>query len=463
MLRAMHTMPGEQVMEAPWLRPLMTLAEDKRLFVIRFDEDEWRNLVASRRGFHEFTVARAHDLFEKLSVPAPCLIVGLDAREEFFGGEFLAKSLYFGLITSRSPISTLESRIKVRHCMRIQPASEARLRKLVIQKPYAKNLADRLQDYSSVIGLSPKLASHVVERLASIPANHGAMRAVAESLSSPKRYRNAAAMQEDAIRTALQAFGLSSDDQAESLELIQGRQTGLGRIRFVEDSVVEHDARHVPGYNLIESDLTGRAVFTKNDQRLEVYTANRRDLEHVLGVDLIYLNATRQNIVMLQYKMLEPVDDGSDTDWIYRPDRKLDEEIRRMRRFAGDYPPGLHEYRLNSTVFYIKFVKRDGMIRSGGIITPIDHFERLRKDPACKGPKGGLRISYDGLAGRYMRQGAFLDLIRAGYIGAHAETAQHLKVLVDAVLANDRAVVAAIQSGPSSIDDAGATDDDFEA
>jgi hypothetical protein len=83
-----------------------------------------------------------------------------------------------------------------------------------------------------------------------------------------------------------------------------------------------------------------------------------------------------------------------------------------------------------------------------------------RTDPACKGLKGGLRISYDGLAGRYMRQGVFLDLIRSSYIGAHGETTQHLKTLVDAVLANDRAVVVAIQSGPSSSDDAAAGDDD---
>jgi hypothetical protein len=126
----------------------------------------------------------------------------------------------------------------------------------------------------------------------------------------------------------------------------------------------------------------------------------------------------------------------------------------RMRKFSAAHPPGQHEYRLNPGVFYLKFVKRDGRIRGGGIITPIDHFEQLRKDPACKGPKGGLRISYSGLGGRYMRQGAFLDLIRSGYIGAHAKTTQQLKTLVEAVLANDRAVVVAIQSGASSADDA---------
>jgi hypothetical protein len=458
--RGQRSALGITAMKLSWLQPLKKLAEDKRLIIIRFDEAEWQSLNDSRRGVHEFTVARAHGLFQGIGTPAPCLLVGTDVRDEFMGDEVASKGLYFGLISSRSPITTLESRIKVRRCMRIQPDTEAGLRKLVTAAPYSKNLADRLRFKSSVVELSPKLAGHLIERLASIPENHGAMRAVAESLSSPKRYRNAAALQEDAVRTALHAFGLTPDDQAESLDLVEGRETALARVGIMEDSAVEHDARHVPGYDLIESHLTGRAVFTRNNQRLEIFTANRRDLEHVFGVDLIYLNATRQNIVMLQYKMLEATKKGDDTDWIYRPDDKLDEEIKRMRKFAAAHPPAQYEYRLNPAVFYLKFVKRDAMIRGGGIITPIDHFEQLREDPACRGPRGALRISYDGLDGRYMRQTAFLDLIRSGYIGAHAETTQHLKTLIEAVLANDRAVVAAVQTGPAPTDDDTADDDD---
>ena len=98
---------------------------------------------------------------------------------------------------------------------------------------------------------------------------------------------------------------------------------------------------------------------------------------------------------MLQYKMLEEQSWGdTKTDWIYRPDNKLDEEIRRMRLFATDRESSHHEYRLNPAVFFLKFVKRYGSINSGGIIMPIDHFERLREDPACVGPKGGFRVSY---------------------------------------------------------------------
>ena len=134
-----------------------------------------------------------------------------------------------------------------------------------------------------------------------------------------------------------------------------------------------------------------------------------------------------------------------------------------MRKFATGHAPGPYEYRLNPAVFYLKFVKRDGSISSGGIITPIDHFERLRMDPACKGPRNGIRVTYNSPSGRYLRQNAFLDLVRSGYIGAHAETTAHLRTLVEAVLNSDRAVVAAIQerTGTEEADD-GQVFDDFD-
>jgi hypothetical protein len=437
-------------MEQPWLETLKKLAEEKPLVIIRFEPHEWQSLYDSRHGVQEFTIARSHSLLEGVRAPAPCLIVGTVLEFSPLDEEEESRHLYFGLIASRSAVTTLESRIKVRRCVPIQPTSEAALLQLVSARPHARNLAHRLGSASSIVKLSPKLGSQVIERLGSIPENHGALQAVAASLSTPKTYHNAAGLQEDAVRAALNAFGLSPDDRASSLELVEGQETALARVGIIEDSVIEHDARYIPGYDLVMSDVTGRAVFEKNGERLEVITANRRPIENVFGVDLVYLNATRQNIVMLQYKMLEAERNGEETDWIYRPDAQLDDEIRRMRRFAVEHEPGPHEYRLNSAVFYLKFVKRDGSIKNGGIITPVDHYERLREDPACKGPRNGLRISYAGLAGRYLRQGAFFDLIRSGYIGAHADTTLHLKTLVDAVLNSDRAVVAAIQSRASA-------------
>lgn len=420
-----------------WLNELKKLTEQKPIAILRIEGDEWTNLRQSRYGVNEFTIVRPHALFEAIRAPALCLIQGKDSDSE---------CLYLGLISSQSAIATLQTRIKVKCGMQIQPQSESELLQLVTERPHTGNLKNRLRESKSVIVLSAKLSSNLIERLASINVNQDAMRKMTESLSSPKYFRGPEGLQEDALRTALKAFGLTPNDRALSLELVQGKETALARVNIMEDSVIEHDARQVPGYKLIKSDVTGRAIFERDNEQLEVFTANRRPLEHVFGVDLIYLNASKQNIVMLQYKMLEPLHkESEDTDWVYRPDGRLNKEIARMQKFSTRHKPGKHEYRLNPAVFYLKFVKRDGSISNGGIITPLDHFEKLRKDPSCKGPNNGLRVSYKSLGGRYLRQIAFLDLIRSGYIGAHAEMTTNLKTLIDVILKGNRAIIVAIQ------------------
>lgn len=421
-----------------WLDDLRKLVHKKPIIVFQFDSAEWARLRGSRRGANEFTIARSHELFEKVRLPTACLVIGSDDD----GSE-----IYFGLASSRSAVTTLESRVKVKRALHIQPSTKSEIIQLVTDKAHARNFSTRLLSGDPVVALSPKLSVHLVEKLAAIDSNRGAMRAAVASLSSPKYYRGMEALQEDAVHTALRAFGLSPGDQAVSLELTRGQDTALARVNIMEDSVVEHDARTFPDFELIDSDITGRAVFEKGRERLEVFTANRRSLENVFGVDLIYFNVTRQNIVMVQYKMLEPYEPKSgDKDWVYRPDAKLDSEIGRMRKFSKEHPPGQYEYRLNPQAFYLKFVKRNGALSNAGIVMPIDHFERLRADPSCKGPRGAVRISFSSLAGRYLRQGPFLDLIRAGYVGATTETTANLKALVDAVVEGDKAVVGAIQT-----------------
>ena len=117
-----------------------------------------------------------------------------------------------------------------------------------------------------------------------------------------------------------------------------------------------------------------------------------------------------------------------------------------MKRFQGEATPDEYEYRLNPQVFYLRFVKRDAALKNAGITMPIDHFERLRDDPKSRGSRGGFRISFESLSGRYLRQTAFVDLVRSGYIGAHAETTKHLEELVRSVIQGEKSVIAAVQS-----------------
>ena len=451
-----------------WLVGLRRHVETKPLVLIRLDEKDSGNLFDSRGGFNEFTFARSHDLLSDISTPTACLIFNAAPAWTRSAGE--EPYAHFGIVSSKGPVTTLETRIKIRRGVRVTPASPGGLVALLETGAQASHLRRKLESGSPVSVLSPKLSAAVIDALASIPTNLGAVQSVAESLYAPRRFSNFAAMQEDAVQTALKAFGLGASDRAERVELVDGRPTALARIPLeedafedampseriamqsvrvplVEDSVIEHDARTVPGYTLTSSDLTGRAVFKKAGETLQVITANRRDLEHVFGVDLIYLNLTKQNIVMVQYKMLNPNRrEGEPTDWLYRPDADIADQIAKMKRFAEQHVRGPREYRLSPQVFYLKFVKRDAAFSNGSIITPIDHYEQLLTDPACRGERDAVRISYDSLRGRYMRQGAFVDLIKSGYIGAYACGTDHMAALIQAVLDGDRAVVAAIQT-----------------
>lgn len=427
-------------MSGDWLEKLQSHVEQRPIVILRFRDEEWDQLTDSRRGPTAFTIAVPHRLVGDIRCPAPCLILGKSDSVE---------RLYLGLLVSKGAATTLQSRVRISRAVRIQTSSAGELAALVTQRRHAANLADRLRSGEQLSLLPPKLSSHLVERLASIKGNRAGMRMVADGLAPPKQFDGNASFQVSAIQTALAAFGLSASDQATDLELVEGKSSALGSVAILEDSVVEHDARSVPGLRLVKSDVTGRAVFRNRDEELEVITANRRELEHCLGVDLIYVNLTRQNVVMLQYKMLEPSESESDDeDWIYRPDAQLRKEIKRMDAFAARCPIRSDQYRLNPTVFYLKFVKRDARLASGGIITPLDHFKQILSDPMHRGPRNGLRIGFKALNGRYMRHVAFIDLLRSGYIGADASTTTHIRTLIDAVLDANTAVVAAIQYRP---------------
>ena len=421
-----------------WLPFLKKAAHDNRIVVLRLDDDEQRHLESSRCGVNEFTIARPRDSLKGVKGIPLCLISM---------GTGNGENLYLGLISSRNKNTTVNVRIKIERAAEIQPRSTAELLRLVTEQPHAGNLRRRLPASGSVEVLSLKLGAHLVERLASIDENRGAMRIVAEYLSAPGEFQGPAALQESAVRGALKTFGLYSGDQASSVRIVKGRQTTLSGMRGVtEDSVIEHDARSVPGYDLFGSELTGHAVFQQRNKRLEVFTANRGPLERVFGVDLIYLNLTRHNVVMVQYKMLEPSRTGAARgDWIYRLDSDLDEQIRRMRKFTTTHHPAGREYRFNPAVFYLKFVKCDRSINKGGFILPVEHFEKLRNDPICRGPNNGLRVSWESLDGRYLREAAFFDLIRSGYIGAYTETTTDMKTLIDWILESGKSAVVAIQ------------------
>lgn len=421
-----------------WLTALKEVVNNKPIVLFRFSEDEWESLRNSKHGKNAFTFTRKHETLNNVSPPTACLLTGNEYERD--------AEMHFGLLESRGAVTTLETRLKITTAQPIEPSSETEILGLVTDNSLKGILRPRLERKETVVRLSPAVSVHLIEKLAEKPSNRHILRAVVENLQSLGTYSSNIELQKDAVDLSLKAFGLPAGAMANVLDVADDKETALAGYGIHEDAVIEHDARVVPGFTLSKSDLTGRAIFRRDSEMLEVITANKRPLENVLGIDLIYLNAIKQNIVMVQYKMLERHQTAKQTDWLYRPDSQLEKEISRMKRFSNSPVPGSLEYRINPQVYYLRFVRRDAALGKQAVTMPIDHFKTLRNDPRCKGPKGAFRISYDTLGGRYLRQEGFLDLLRSGYIGAYAQEAGDLTNLIRAIIRNDRAVVAAMQS-----------------
>lgn len=252
--------------------------------------------------------------------------------------------------------------------------------------------------------------------------------------------------QENAIQTAMTVFGLEKTAVPSMVVVKSGTSSTLSLfgVHLLEDNVIGQDASVIPGFSLIKKDVTGCSVFERNGERLVVYTANRGPLEKMLGVDLIYVNETLGNIVMIQYKMLEDEKGKNDSHgWVFRPDKQTRNEIGRMK--LPEVETGIDDYRLNRNPFYFKFVKRkiDGSHKA--FLISLGHLNQILNSPKAIGPKGGIRLSYDTLDGTYLRETDIISLIRSAYIGTHRVESNALKTIISKASKGNKAIVLAWQ------------------
>ena len=141
-----------------------------------------------------------------------------------------------------------------------------------------------------------------------------------------------------------------------------------------------------------------------------MFTANKQPLEQLFGVDLIYLNETRRSIVMVQYKMMEPLErtrrqiatalgtitQADEAEWVVPIDDQMRDEMARMAQF--DRPAGpVGSYRMSPSPFFFKLVRRYGSTGGAGILLSLGHLRQLLTEGQLTGPRGGLRIAYSEL------------------------------------------------------------------
>ena len=397
------------------------------LILVRVDRETWEELEDTRRPGARFTLNFRHQV-ARPAKPRSLALIAVGRSK-----------LRVGIVRSRQAISSLDTRVAFDFVDDIEPSSLTRLMSAV-ETPILRQAIGRFRASTQEITVvSNQLGQSIIAEFAAREENVPILRRILAWLGGRGRVESAVVMQHDAVKLAINAFG--GDGEAYSLAI--NGPTAIASVRVLEDAAIEHDARWLPGWTMDASDLTGRARFRKHDGELEIYTANRRPLEQLLGVDLIYLNERRGALVLLQYKMLERDRDLND-GWQVRIDWQFEDELDRMRRFDADLDPD-GPYRLHPGAFFVKMMKRHSAATAAGIVISLGHLDHLLAGGGLRGSRGGLRIDHDELDGHYLRSEAFVEMVRSGYIGTRGATTDHLRVLIEAALTEGRAVVAAVQ------------------
>ena len=411
--------------------------EKKPIILGRFGEVFSESLNNTARGFEHPTIAKPHSTFQGFKVPTLCMLE-IQSHD--------ATKCYLATATGKSAITTFDSRLTLKKLRPIAPSSLQEIEREVTDARIKHHLRDRVPFDDDFSILSPKLSAHIVELLTRNPDNHAALDTALALLPGLRRPSNNTWAQEDAIQLAMATFRIQNQIPNEVV-LKNGAISGLGMVgtHLYEDNVVSADASQLPGFDAIASDVTGRTVFERGAERLIIYTANRLPLEEMLGVDLIYINETKGNIVMVQYKMLEEERqrDGV-SDWLFRPDSQFQVEVARMQIPASQ--GAMMDYRLNSSPFFFKFVKRRLIDSSPtSFLVSLDHLKQILASPEAEGPRGAVRVSYDTLDGTYLRQDDMISLISSGYVGTHRTQTEALATIIDEVSRGKRALVLAWQ------------------
>lgn len=206
----------------------------------------------------------------------------------------------------------------------------------------------------------------------------------------------------------------------------------------LEEELLPLDLQRFDGKLVAHQRAASVTVFTdeRDQKKLVVMSVNKKPLEVVFGVDLLYWDQIHDSFTFVQYKRLEKVASrrpSGGSEWAYLRKSEIEKQLGLMP--SGKPSPAVAaDWRAFETSFWFKFVRGDaGSVLDGktliGMHVPADWLRLAMKEDTFKcGPKGGFRVTYENT--KYLGRSAFTQLISRGFIGtAGARSEAFKKVL----------------------------------
>ena len=263
----------------------------------------------------------------------------------------------------------------------------------------------------------------------------------------------------DAVATSLQLAGISMQDEmfpqwADPIE--DGEAFGASIhpdfVMDLEDDLIAADLVRFDSQASLRRIAGSAAVITDTDVRLTVINVNRKSLEKVHGVDLVYYDHINDQATAVQYKRLQKIavsGPGSiRSDWIFRRKTELEKQLELMRQQPRPGIPSSADWRLSPSPNFFKFVRTDAFDPDGksllkGMYVPSDYLRLGIQDGSFNtGSRGGFRIGYHNT--RYFTSDVFVQLVRRGWIGTSKTDKSSIGRMV-AQLAREHEVILALR------------------
>lgn len=273
-------------------------------------------------------------------------------------------------------------------------------------------------------------------------------------------------LERDALATALEIYGGSAarktyignavgGDEAPFIQRLRHRT-----IKPIEDQMIDHDLRSFPGALSMKSTMVGAVKIETTRGTLTIINANRGNIEHTLGVDLVYYNHRYKSFAMVQYKRM--IASGRDSEAVYRPnsDRSYANEIARMNSFIAASKVEdmtLEAFRMLAGPFYFKLCKTETPGSSSGrmlqgMYFPFVYWKLLVESPSALGRRGGLAVGFDN-AQRWFTNAQFTGLLAQGWVGTFGMDTTRVEDQIVASLDSGNSVLGAFHEPDRRVED----------
>lgn len=245
----------------------------------------------------------------------------------------------------------------------------------------------------------------------------------------------------DSIKFALSISDVDNTFSFDKLEVRQPEYLELFNVgkppKLSEDMVINFDYEHgLENIGNKAPSILGKATFSseQKNENITIYLANKRKIENIFGVDLVYINHIQKNIVMIQYKMLEK----ESNDWIFRNNEQMTKEINRMDTVANALKDSTsNEYRINPNPFFLRFIKRQPNDAAISFCISVEHYKKIISLPKTLGRNGGRKIGFGSMEKHYIGKKELEGLIRSGYVGTYSSDTETLSQIFDLLAAED--------------------------